>query len=189
MSIFLKLKHWQLFLLTIGVLLLVSLYSGFSVKLEEENRSVSDAVAKFLTIVPFLTYYLWIWSIGAWLNRHMDSKVATKTVYFSTSIVVSCFLFFFLSIFNMVYWDLSSGPQEDFWFFFLLALILFVTISALLYGLSFVAKAIVRAERESRISSSDFFGEFVMVLMFPIGVWILQPRINTLFDKLKEKNR
>ncbi len=188
MRIFLTLKHWQLFLLTIGVLLLVSLYSGFSIVVEEEYRSASDAVAKFITIVPFLIYYLWIWSIGAWLNKHIDSKIATKTVYFSISIVVSCFLFFFLSIFNFIYWqDQPVGMYEDFWLFFLQAFIIFLAISTWLFALTFLAKVVVRAEREAFITPSEYFSEFVMALMFPIGVWFLQPRINALFEKLKRK--
>jgi hypothetical protein len=190
MRIFLTLKHWQLFLLTIGVLLLVSLYSGFSIVVEEEYRSASDAVAKFITIVPFLIYYLWIWSIGAWLNKHIDSKIATKTVYFSISIVVSCFLFFFLSIFNFIYWeDQPDGMHEDFWLFPLQAFIIFLAISTWLFALTFLAKVVVRAEREAFITPSEYFSEFVMALMFPIGVWLLQPRINALFEKLKGMER
>jgi hypothetical protein len=48
------------------------------------------------------------------------------------------------------------------------------------YCLYFCAKALKAAELQRPVTFSDFVGEFFLLWFFPIGVWILQPRINRL---------
>jgi len=62
-------------------------------------------------------------------------------------------------------------------------IVVFLAIATLLLALSYVAKTLVRAERNANVNSSDFYGEFVMMLFFPIGIWLLQPRINEIHAK------
>jgi len=50
------------------------------------------------------------------------------------------------------------------------------------YCLYFNAKALKTAELQKPLTFSDFAGEFFLLWFFPIGIWILQPRINKLFD-------
>jgi len=61
--------------------------------------------------------------------------------------------------------------------------VVFLALATLLLAINYVAKTLLRAERNAHVNSSDFYGEFVMILFFPIGIWLLQPRINEIHAK------
>ena len=42
----------------------------------------------------------------------------------------------------------------------------------------FVAKTFKTAELQRKVSFSDFAGDFFLVWFLPIGIWIIQPKIN-----------
>lgn len=187
MKVFLKLKHWQLFVITVGILLVLFLYNGISRWIDEENRFVLDAVVRFVTIIPFLIYFLWIWSVGTLLNKGIQKKLAIRTVYFSISVAVSYFIFFFLLVFNLFDWDgVKEQVEDDIWAYILMGVPLLIAFFAWLFALNFLAKSLVRAERETHVTSSEYYGEYIMALFFPIGIWILQPRINKIYYRMEK---
>jgi hypothetical protein len=51
------------------------------------------------------------------------------------------------------------------------------------YQLYFVSKNLVLAETGRPASFSDYAGLFLALWFFPIGIWIVQPRINRLIQK------
>jgi hypothetical protein len=51
-----------------------------------------------------------------------------------------------------------------------------------LYSFYFVAKTFKTVELQREVAFSDFVGEFFLLLLFPIGVWIIQPKINKMID-------
>jgi hypothetical protein len=50
------------------------------------------------------------------------------------------------------------------------------------YCLYFVSKTFKTVELQREVSFSDFAGEFFMIWFFPIGVWIVQPKINKMIE-------
>ena len=50
------------------------------------------------------------------------------------------------------------------------------------YNLYFVAKTLKTVELQRQVTFGDFVLEFFLAWFFPIGVWILQPRINKLIE-------
>ena len=51
------------------------------------------------------------------------------------------------------------------------------------YCLYFNAKALKAVEWQRPVTFGDFAGEFFLLWFYPIGVWIIQPRVNKLFEK------
>ncbi len=49
------------------------------------------------------------------------------------------------------------------------------------YSLYFVSKTQALAENARPVSLADYIGYFVGLWIFPVGVWIIQPRINRLY--------
>jgi glucan phosphoethanolaminetransferase (alkaline phosphatase superfamily) len=181
MGIFLKLKHWHLFLLTVGILIIIFTYSRVSYRADEEDEFVFDAIARFITIIPFLVYFLWLWSVGTILNDNNKVHLKIRPAYFYVSVAVSYFIFFFFTVFNMLEWgQMKDDTDNMFATYVLMAIPLILGIFAWLFALNFVAKTLVRAERELHVNPADYFGEYIMILLFPIGIWIIQPRINDL---------
>ena len=51
------------------------------------------------------------------------------------------------------------------------------------YSLYFVAKTFKTVELQREVSFSDFAGEFFMIWFYPIGIWIVQPKINKMIEE------
>ena len=51
------------------------------------------------------------------------------------------------------------------------------------YCLYFVAKTLKTAETQKVVGFGDFAGEFFLISLFPIGVWIVKPTINKMIDE------
>ena len=51
------------------------------------------------------------------------------------------------------------------------------------YSLYFVAKTFKTVELQREVNFSDFAGEFFMIWFYPIGIWIVQPKINKMIEK------
>jgi hypothetical protein len=50
--------------------------------------------------------------------------------------------------------------------------------ACMLYSFYFCARALKAAEWQRPVTFGDFAGEFFLVWFFPVGIWMLQPRIN-----------
>ena len=51
------------------------------------------------------------------------------------------------------------------------------------YNLYFVSKSLLIAETGKSATFSEYAGEFFLLWFYPIGVWLIQPRINRLYVK------
>ena len=52
----------------------------------------------------------------------------------------------------------------------------------ILYSLYFVAKTFKTVELQREVTFSDFAGEFFLIWFYPIGIWIVQPKINKMVE-------
>lgn len=52
------------------------------------------------------------------------------------------------------------------------------------YIMFFVAKTIKTVELQRQVKFGDFAGEFFLILYYPIGIWIIQPKINKMMEEL-----
>jgi len=110
------------------------------------------------------------------LNEYIKEELKTPTSLFFVSVGIAYFIFFFLSAFNAYTWEQIMGQVESSMLaYVMMALPLAIGIFAWLFALNFVAKTLVRSERELHVYPADYFGEYIMVLFFPIGIWIIQP--------------
>jgi hypothetical protein len=51
------------------------------------------------------------------------------------------------------------------------------------YLLYFVSKSLVLAETDKTATFYDYAGPFFLMWFYPIGIWIIQPRINRLYSE------
>jgi hypothetical protein len=52
-----------------------------------------------------------------------------------------------------------------------------------LYTFYFVAKTFKTVELQREVTFGDFAGEFFLLWFYPVGVWILQPKINKMIKE------
>jgi hypothetical protein len=50
------------------------------------------------------------------------------------------------------------------------------------YCLYFVSKTFKTAELQRQTTFSDFAGEFFLLWFYPVGIWIVQPKINKMVE-------
>jgi hydrogenase-4 membrane subunit HyfE len=123
----------------------------------------------------------WFWSVAIGLQRVIRDEIKLKVNKFKIFLLIPVvYMIFFLGFFMPAF--TSGGPNPGiFAVIFPLHLISMFCIFSSLY---FVAKTFKTAELQRNVTFSDFAGEFFMIWFFPIGIWIVQPKINKM---IKEK--
>ncbi|MEZ5105254.1 MAG: hypothetical protein R2757_21440 [Draconibacterium sp.] len=51
------------------------------------------------------------------------------------------------------------------------------------YAMIFAAKTLKSAELNERAKVSEYLGDFFLIWFYPIGIWVLQPRIHKIIEK------
>jgi hypothetical protein len=174
-SFFLRAKHWQIFLLVFGVY-----FAGELVLMciTVVKMGSADDFAKFELPFGFVmaffmsAFFMWFWSMGSFLSSIVQPALKLKTAFFRFALIYpGLYGILFIATFQ------KFQPR-------LLAVIVPLHLFAMFcmfYDLYFVSKNLVLAETSKPASFYDYAGPFFLLWFFPIGVWIVQPRINRLF--------
>lgn len=196
---FLRAKHWHLFLLTFGVpmifqfimmgTMIASIGNGGA-----PNPSIFiNAFALFpvLMIIFAGTFFGWFWAIAIGLQDKIPATVKMKTGKFK--------VFFFIPITYMLLISIgigitmsglpgmiTSGEEPNAGFVLGSMAVIFplhlFSMFCIFYCLYFVSKTFKTVELQRETTFSDFAGEFFLIWFYPIGIWIIQPKINKMVD-------
>lgn len=169
MSFFIKLKHWQLFI----VLMITPLLIVLTIFLKSETAYGSRLfVARVASLTNTCLLFGWIFSIGRALQGKLPSGLQNDQLYFKISItvVMACCLMSAITL-------LFFGRGLYF------TLIMIPSVVAIIYMFYFVSKSLRMAELQRIVTTDEFSNEVSMFFFYPIGLWHIQPRINKLFDK------
>jgi len=168
---FLRIKHWQLFLL-----LVVPDFSDLF-------YSANSFIDHFATVLGFSLIVAWIYSAGTELVNKLPEGHGVKKLFFQINcIYVVAFMtietFFFNGGFTMVtdypkFWWISL-PAE-FYFSF-----------CLFYSAYFAARMLSSAIKGRIVGFHFAIGYFFAFAFFPVGVWIIQPKLNRLSSALPQ---
>ena len=161
MKIFLKLKHWQIFLIWIfGVIQL-------AVFMKTDFWYVAFGIY-------FCLLFGWIYSIGKVLNEN-NSEIIKKLNIWSIIYLIS------IIPLGIRFHNMLSQSYER------LNILIFI-VSGIIGLVSIInigiisAKSIKETEKQEKLNFGNYALEFFIVLYMIIGVWILQPRLNKLIN-------
>ncbi len=185
---FLKAKHWQLFSLIIGIPLvfqLMIMMAMFSSILSGGHPD-STILFSYMRLFPLMmilfigVLFGWFWSIAVGLQYKVPEGVKMnvgrfKIFFFSPLIYIFLFLFFFMIAITGHFFSPSM-------FAVILPLHIY-SIFCIFYMLFFVAKTFKTVELQREVTFSDFAGEFFMIWFYPIGIWIIQPKVNKMVEE------
>jgi|AntRauTorckE6833_2_1112554.scaffolds.fasta_scaffold44992_1 hypothetical protein len=115
------------------------------------------------------------------LGKALNMCIPVRQQLSETFLVVN--LFFFCIIFVIVAMFFDGTVRFYGW----AVLIPLYTIFSFLYLFYFASKALTTAEHGKRISFSEHFGEMILLFTGLLGIWVIQPRINKLWEIHKEK--
>lgn len=180
---FLKAKHWQLFLLTFGIPLIFqfvimgTMFANFGT----DNIPDPELMFSYMKFFPVMmiifmgVLFGWLWSVAVGLQRTIPTDVKLKINQFKIFMLIPvAYILFFLGLFMNSFNSVGLNPGI---FVVIVPLHLF-SMFCIFYCLYFVAKTFKTAELQKKVVFSDFAGEFFMIWFYPVGIWILQPKIN-----------
>lgn len=192
----LKAKHWQLFLIVYGLPLLYQLVLVVDITLNAVRNNNMDIemilnYSKFssLIILVFVLLFLyWFFVVGIGLNNKLSVQLKLHTNRFKFCLLLIAAYFVIISIGISIFMN-SWGSNinintyaDNTTIFTILALFSFLSMFIMFcffFSFRFVAKIIKTTELQEKVYFSDYIGEFLLVcLLFPIGIWFIQPRIN-----------
>lgn len=175
MKFLLRIKHWQLFCL----LLIPTLVMQFTLIGSGFNSAFLPVFA-LVMIANLVLFFGWIYTLGVNLHPKLPATVRMnlnrfKLFLFVPVIYISLFLLFLMS--GSSFGDGIAGLA--------IALIIplhFFSMFCIFYSLYFVAKTLKAVELQKQVEFADYAGEFFLMWFFMIGIWLIQPRINKMFD-------
>ncbi len=200
-NLFLRAKHWQLFIFILGIPLIFQLYLMNSMFSELTTGDPEDLtfIADFMKYYPIVMILVmgvlfgWMWSISMGLRSKIPVEIRPETglfkIFFFIPLVYLVGITYLASKFIGGFMELAASntpPDIDPSIFnmatFIVPLHLF-SIFCIFYCFYFTAKTFKTAELQKSVSFNDFVGEFFLVWFSPIGVWILQPKVNKMVDE------
>lgn len=193
MNLFLRAKHWQLFLVTFGIPLILQCFWIYNLVLHVfHDGAIFRQYLQFFPAIILLCagpLLFWQWSVAVELQKIIPPGMRGTITKFKIFLFVPV-IYFWLLIAAAFYLipttdNYAGSIVVSFSAFVLIHLF---TMFCIFYCIHFVAKTLKTAELQRIVSFGDFVGEFFLIWFYPIGIWILQPRINVLSKALDIAN-
>jgi len=182
MNVFLTLKHWQLFALFVGVPIVFQAVA-VGTAISSGDPTMIFYFFPVLMLVYMTTFFGWFYSLGANLSKKLPPSAPMNLSRFKLFLIIPIvyILLFSLFIAGMIS-NISTATEPNPSVFFLIMPLHLFCMFCMFYCMYFNAKALKAVELQRQVTFSDFVGEFFLLWFLPIGVWIIQPRINKIFD-------
>ena len=191
MDFLLRLKHWQIFLLLIGLPIIIRIPLMIKKITSEDSFSGFDNI-NFLSLLPMIismTVSLgWFYVIGKSLHKKLPNSVKMNLARFKIFLfilVVYALLICIFTLFRITY-TFANEEIPALGLYGLFVPLQLFSMFCIFYCMYFNAKALKAIEMQRPVTFEDFAGDFFSFLFYPIGVWFIQPRINKLFDNKNE---
>jgi hypothetical protein len=173
MNFFLKLKHWELFLMLV---LPTAMTLTFGIPLEP---LVVATIGLFLLLVLFS----WMLSIGAWANGRLPATRRRSPLPFAAGLAIP--LVYLLMYIFLYIPELAQGgaPQRPpLW----LLPMHMLSMIGIFYGLWYTARQLKSLQENEEADFMIFSSTFFLLFIFPLGVWLVQPVVNQLYHRLEQ---
>lgn len=196
---FLKAKHWQLFLLTFGIPMIFQfiMMGAMLTNFGSSTRPDPSFMVNYFRLFPILmiifmgVFFGWFWAIAIGLQKKVPKGVKMKTKKFKIFFFIPMTYILLISLgigtaMSGLTERIEVGDQPDVGLIGGLMGIIFplhlFSMFCIFYSLYFVAKTFKTVELQRETTFSDFAGEFFMIWFYPIGVWIIQPKVNKMVE-------
>jgi uncharacterized membrane protein len=197
-SIFLRAKHWQLFVPLMVIPFVTMIVFGVIIGitlLAQHPKGPEDVIWVFyffpvLFALCGFIQFAWFWNVLTKLSQLVNSRVRFPSkrikLLFFIPIIYMCLVPFIIAY--MIKTTAVFNPNVDemlqLGILGILVFILhFFSIFCILHTIYFAAKTIRSAELQRNARFSTFVGDFFLIWIFPVGIWFVQPRINALLEK------
>jgi len=173
MHFFLKLRHWELFLM---IVLPTAMTLMFGIPLQP---LVVAAIGLFLMLVLFG----WMFSIGSWANSRLPQARRRSPLPYALGLaipLVYLLMYIFLYIPELQQGGAPRRPPP-----WLLPMHM-LSLAGIFYGLWYTARQLKSLQENEAADFLIFSSTFFLLFIFPLGVWLVQPGVNDLYRKLDQ---
>ncbi len=180
---FLRAKHWQIFII---IFLVPYSLQFIAMTITKNDPDRMKFISPFIMIIFFLGLFGWFWSIATGLIGKIPEGVKMKIRKFKIFLIIPMiYIPLVFGLMHTLFDSVTNGDTNGAMIGISLAVMLplhILSMFGLLYSFYYVAKTYKTVELQREVTFSDFAGDFFLLLFFPIGVWIIQPKINLLID-------
>ncbi len=194
-SIFLRAKHWQLFVPQLVIpfvtMIIFGIIATITISAVEYNTDREGDQIWLVYCIPVIfilcgfIQFAWSWSIFTKLSKlvpkHIPLPLGRIKFFFVIPFLYFCILPFYI-IFIIDTFDQQN--EENLFLVAALGILVFVlhffSIFCMIHTMYFSAKIIRSAELQRNARFSTFVGYFFLIWIFPVGIWFIQPKINAL---------
>ena len=179
----LTLKHWQLFCLLVVLPFVLQLIFLGIVLISMDTKWLFT-LFPLVILLCMAVFFGWMYTLGTQLVKKLPPGVRMNVglfrillaipVIYTTAIAV---MIGFLPAMPALVSDEETMKVAE-----MIMPLHLLSMFCMFYILYFNTKAFRSAELRRKVSFSDFMGEFFLFWFFPVGIWLLQPRISKLFE-------
>ncbi len=142
--------------------------------------SLIGNIVFFVVIVVFG----WLYSIGKWANQHLPKDQQKNLVLFTLGFAIPLVYILLLILVYFPTLSPESRPQPPGWMLPMHIL----SMIGIFYSIWFSARQYIALQREREVDTTRFSNIFFLMWIFPLGIWIIQPGVNRLYDRLDNSN-
>lgn len=174
-NLILRLKHWQVFALVVGSIAVYQNAMLLSAKDFDEYISLMKYLAPCVIIISFGSYFNWLFSLASYLR----SKISNGMKYPYWFVVLFIYASGYAILMPLYFIFIAKGNFADLTLLYLLQTLFFIAVT---YCLIHVSRLLKTVELGSPARFEDFFSDVILLFLFPVGIWTIQPRVNRLFS-------
>jgi hypothetical protein len=173
MGFVLKIKHWQIFLATYVPILLINF-------IPFEDPFLGASITGLAGVWILLCLSTWFWVVGSNLFRESNASHKLELLMFKVSLFIPVLMILFASIVVGSYFitpDKLSYISID----IIINRLQMLYVFSFIYCAYFVAKYLKSVENNKISQFGESVPEFLLLWIFPIGIFSIQNRINKIF--------
>ena len=172
MRTILKLKHWQIFILSWGTFTIIPT----TVFIAPAVIGLCFRLWLILFLISLMNSFIWVWAIVKELEK-LSRSISTKLfkiAFWIPFIYIWKFICIMLcSAFGRKI--KSINPEIEMTIFVCWGVL---SVLCIIYGLAFIGRLIKSIELGRPLSIKEHIAESLLMLFPPIGIWIIQPKLN-----------
>lgn len=205
----LKLKHWQFFLIQVGgvvlfqIIIFATVFQNF-IELADSHREpqpeeVFGMMKIVFYIIPFIILfslyfrYGWQWAIVKEFKDKLPQgvKIPFKRIKAFFIIPIAIMILFIFFMFDFMF-EIMADPeafvdQKEPPVKFISMMLVFFPLNlfstfCIFHNYVFTAKTLKSVELQKNVKFEDYAGDFFCIWFQIIGIWILQPKINRIYE-------
>lgn len=163
MKIFVQAKHWVIFIIIVFPFLLAA---------------AAGDLRNYIFLLGFFLSTYWIISVGK-LGVYVLSE-GKKEAPFLFNLANRLIFICLVAVFFLIQNNYGSPFETEYRILGIISLVLFL--ASFQFTLIYSARTLAKLQKQAGLPSSIFLN-FILLLVFPVGIWVLQPGINDLIGE------